>query len=114
MNKTNGISFLIKLISTILAAWIAFDIFGNTTFGWIFIIGILGSILNLVIGDFMILPKYGNMTAVICDILLAAFLVLMIDWMSDNFDTTFTSIFIFAIIILLFEYFFHNYLRQDK
>lgn len=112
-NRTNILALVVKFIVTTLAAWIAFDLFDNNPMSWIFLIGVLATILNYLLGDLMILPKSGNITATIADGILAVLLVLLIDWLSEDFDTYFTPIIVFAIITMIFEYIFHRYLRSD-
>ncbi len=121
MNNT-ATALLVKFVITFFAAAIAFMLLGSpgmTTAGsatwlWIFIIGILATAANYLLGDLYVLPKYGNIVASIGDGITAALVAYIIALITAAFDTTFASLAIFALLVAVAEYFFHRYLKQSE
>ncbi|MFE8699862.1 YndM family protein [Cytobacillus sp. FJAT-54145] len=61
---------LIKLISSILVFWIAFDLFFDATFSQILSFALLVTIVSYFIGDRILLPRLGNAQSVAIDFFL--------------------------------------------
>jgi len=101
-------ALIIKFILTFGAAWISFLIFGNVGLTFILIIAIAGTILNYLIGDLLILPRFGNIVASISDGILGAITSYAILFAYVYY--TASSLAYFAIIVAILEYFFHMYL----
>ena len=108
------IALIIKFAATYLAAMIAFGYINDNNTSWIFMVALAGTILNWVLGDLFVLPKYGNIIAAIGDGVMAAATALIIDLFSNVFDTTLMSLITFAVIVAVAEYFFHMYLKSDN
>jgi hypothetical protein len=113
MNKTIQ-ALVIKLLMTFLAAWIAFGFIDTNTLTNIFILSVLGAALNYLIGDLLILPSQGNITASVCDGLLGALTAYLYSLIMPQFTTTFLSLLIFAAIIAAAEFYFHKYLLRTE
>lgn len=103
------IALIIKLFVTFVAAWVAFMVFGTAGLLYAFLIALAGTVLNYLIGDLFILPKFGNLIAAICDGILAAVLSYIILAATFTYYTA-TSLAIFAVMVVVFEVFFHMYL----
>ncbi len=113
MSRTTT-ALLVKLIMTTVFAWLAFGRFpGNSTF-WIGAVGVLGTIMNYVLGDLFVLPAFGNTVASLGDGGLAALTAFLLAVISPAFDVTFGSLLLFGVLIAVGEYFFHGYLRQSE
>ncbi len=112
MSRTTT-ALLVKLIITFAAAWVAFTLVDGNTMGWALWVATLGTIINYVVGDLLVLPSLGNVIASVGDGLMAAIIAYAIDAFSVNFATSFTSLLIFAIIVTVAEFFFHMYLKND-
>lgn len=112
MSKTAG-ALLIKFLLTTAAAAIAFRGLGST-WGWILTLGVVATALNYFLGDLAILPSLGKVWAVLADGLLAALTAYVIDRLTPAFRTTGGSVVLFAVLIAVAEYFFHNYLRSTR
>lgn len=112
MDRSSSSIIFIKFIATTIAAWIAFSIFDTNTFGWVLLIGLFGTVLNYTVGDLMILPRTTNLMASLADGGLSLLLILTIDWLSDRFDARWTALFIFVVLIIIIEYFFHRWLDE--
>ncbi|PRX30990.1 uncharacterized protein DUF2512 [Orenia metallireducens] len=113
MNSTTK-ALIIKFIMTFVFAAISFTFIANNTLGWSLIVAILVTALNYLLGDLLVLPNFGNITASIGDGLMGAFTVYLLDILSRNFATTFYTLSLFAILIVVGEYFFHQYLFDNK
>jgi Protein of unknown function (DUF2512) len=110
--QTSIMAWIAKILGTSLAAWIAFSYLDDNTIGWILLIGVLGTMVNYAIGDLLVLPNFGNALAVVGDGLMAAILVFIIDLLTNGFNTSYSNLLIFAAIVMVFEYFFHRYLKS--
>jgi len=108
------IAILIKFAVTLAAAWISFSIFGYVTFTIVLTIAILGTVINYLVGDLLILPRLGNAAATVVDAALSAAIAYGVLYYSIVTYYTMTSILIFAIIIAAAEIFFHMYLVQSN
>jgi uncharacterized membrane protein len=104
------IALIIKFIVTMAAAWIAFMMFGTVAFWTVVIIAFAGTVLNYLIGDLLILPRWGNVIAAIFDGVLGGLTAWMILAVAPVTYAFMNSVYIFAIIVAVAEFFFHMYL----
>ena len=102
------LALIIKFVVTLIAAWISFSLFGNVLLTVILVIAGAGTILNYLIGDLLILPRFGNIIASVMDGVLTAITAYIVLILNNAYAMT--SIFIFSIIVVAFEFFFHMYL----
>ena len=102
----------IKLILTLAVAFISFTLFARNPIVWVTALAFLGTALNYLLGDLLILTSYGNSVAAISDGLLSALTAYVFSWLVPTFSVTFTSLAIFAVLIAAGEYFFHQYLLR--
>lgn len=114
VSKTST-ALIIKFIMTFVMAAIVFELLnmGNATWFWVFVVSLIGTALNYLLGDLYVLPKFGNIAASIGDGILAALVAFVIDALTRFFDTTFASLVLFALLIAVGEYFFHQYLKAS-
>lgn len=122
--KNKMTAFVIKIIFTFFAGWLAFGYIGNNTLGWIILIALAASILNYFIFDMIVLPSFGNIAASIGEGLLSALTAFLIGLLSGGtnvnnqiinvFRTNLLTLSFFAILIAVLEYFFHIFLLQSK
>lgn len=92
----------------------AFQLFDNNSFGWVLGVGLLGTILNYLIGDLYVLPNFGNLAASIADGVLAALTAYLMGIMSRGNNTGISSLLVFGLLVAVAEYFFHRYLLNTK
>lgn len=103
-----AVKMLVNAIAIIgLTMW-----FGQVDFLEALIVTVILGALAYVIGDMMILPKAGNTAATIGDAALT-YVVLwaassMLDWGLSYFE-----LFVIALVVGIFEFFFHIWLLQD-
>lgn len=114
MSKTTG-ALLFKFLMTLLFAGIAFNVIGGNTFEWILLVAILGTVIDYLAGDLLILPKVGSFIGAIINGALAALIAIIVAMFVPAFTTTTPSVLTFAVLIGVGEYFFHQYLlKADK
>jgi hypothetical protein len=104
----------IKFISSLVLLSVILGLFFDMSFGNIFLITLVLSVVSYVIGDLFILRRTNNIIATLADLGLA---FLVIRFMSDilaNGDDgdMFTMSLIAAIGVALFEYAFHKYVAN--
>lgn len=107
-------ALIIKFPLTFVAAWLAFGAFGANPLRWVFIVALIGTVLNHVFGDLVLLPGLGNVMASVADGLLAAVVAHITSLLVQAFTTTFRSLVVFAVLVLLAEYGFHIYLARSR
>lgn len=114
MSKTAN-ALLFKLVMTLVISGIAFGFIGGNTFGWVFFVGILGTVLDYLVGDLLILPKVGSFIGAIINGGLAVLIALAVSMAFPTFTITTFSVLTFAVLIAVGEYSFHWYLlKSDK
>ena len=104
------LGLIIKILATFIAAWIAYGLINNKTLLWIFIVAISVAIVNFLVGDLLILPRYGNVSATISNAIISVIVAYVIDLLTFNFYMTWVSGLVFLITIAVFEYFLHRYI----
>lgn len=109
-----SIALIIKYILTFVMAFIAFDLFLDNDISWIFPLALVGTVTNYIIGDLLVLPSMGNTVAAIGDGLLAAVTAYFLDLLIPAFDTTWSTLVLFAVLVAIGEYIFHIYLKRDE
>ncbi|MGE5483613.1 MAG: DUF2512 family protein [Ignavibacteriales bacterium] len=112
MSKTT-VALLVKLAATFISALIAFSMVERNAPGTVFLLAVLGTVLNYVLGDLVILNNTSNLVASIADGGVSAVTAYIFDLIIPAFVTTATSIVLFAVIVAVFEYFFHQYLLRS-
>ncbi|MEJ6951992.1 DUF2512 family protein [Natronospora cellulosivora (SeqCode)] len=109
-----SMALVVKFIITFVAALIAFYFLMTNDLIWIFLVALLATIANYLIGDLIILPSMGNIVASIADGFMAGLVAYIFDFFLPVFTTTWATLLWFAIIIAVGEYFFHIYLKEDE
>lgn len=108
-------SVVIKFIMTLAISGIAFVLLEGNTWGWVFLLGVIATVINYVVGDLTILPKYGKLPAAIGDGILALIIAVIIGVLTPEFVISAVSLILYAILIAAGEYFYHQYLMvSDK
>jgi hypothetical protein len=108
-------ALLFKFLMTFIIGWIAFGFLDNNPFSWILTFAVVGTIVNYLAGDLLVLPGLGTIVGAIGDGAMAVLLAYILDILSFNFDTTITSLVVLGILVAVGEYFFHQYLlNNDK
>lgn len=104
------LGLIIKILATFIVSWIAFGLINDNTLLWVFIVAITVAIINYLVGDLLILPRYGNMSATVADAIFAVIIAYVIDLLTVRFYMTWVSGLVFLITIAVFEYFLHRFI----
>ncbi|MEG6616696.1 DUF2512 family protein [Peptococcaceae bacterium 1198_IL3148] len=113
MSRTT-MALIVKFIMTFLAAWIIFGVMLDNPLSHVLLLSALGTAINYLLGDLMVLPKFGNAVASVGDGVMAALTAYILDMLIPVFETTFTALILFTLAVAAFEYFFHQYLLKDE
>lgn len=111
--SNTAMSLIIKFVLTFAAAWLAFGMIEGNPLTYIFILALLGTALNYVLGDLFVLPNFGNIVASIGDGAVAAVTALIFSTLVMNFRTNGASLATFFVIVALAEYLFHMFLKNS-
>lgn len=113
INNT-AIALIVKLVITFVAALIAFTLLMDNPWSWILGVAVVATALNYLVGDLFVLPKYGNIIASIGDGIMAALVAYIASLISPLFQVTLLALLLFAVLIAVGEYFFHQYLQRSE
>lgn len=110
MNK-HLTALVIKFIVIGLVSVIILPIFGRFTSGQAVMAALVLTLIAYFFGDLGILPRYGNVTAVIVDVITAALVIGVADWAVNGAITLNAAGWVLALALLAVgEWFFHRYL----
>lgn len=113
MNK-HLTALVIKFIVIGLVSVIILPIFGRFTSGQAILTALVLTLIAYFFGDLGILPRYGNVTAVIVDVITAALVIGVADWAVNGFITLNATGWVLALALLAVgEWFFHRYLSAS-
>jgi len=99
----------------LVAAWIALTLIGTATWTEILIIAVIGTAINYLLGDLVILPASGNTWASIVDGLVSVVLAYAVmEGMGKVTARDWWAILLFGVLVAGCEYFFHNYLKKSE
>ncbi|MGI5823031.1 MAG: DUF2512 family protein [Dethiobacteria bacterium] len=108
-------ALLFKFIMTLIITGIAFGVIAGNAFKWVILVAILGTVIDYLAGDLLILPRVGSLIGAIINGGLAALIAIAVAAAAPAFTTTTFSVLVFAVLIAVGEYFFHQYLlKADK
>ncbi|HHU55958.1 MAG TPA: DUF2512 family protein [Acholeplasmataceae bacterium] len=113
MNRS-FVAILVKLVLTFLAAWLAFDIVIDNGFVQIVLFSVVVTVINYLIGDMIILRRFGNVIAAIADGIIAMIIAYVFEFLSDDFNVTFGAVLVFGILIAISEYVLHKFIVSDE
>lgn len=86
MSKTNT-ALLAKFLLTFLAALLTFGFLDYNTWWSVFMIALIGTIINYLLGDLVVLPRVGNITASIGDGIMASLVAYIITYTVAGLNT---------------------------
>lgn len=106
-------SLIYKFIFTtgILLVYLSFAVKTNIT--WNLIIAALVSVFSYLIGDLLILPAVGNLTAAVADVGLSAVIIWLIRYIIPGFEILFSHALYGGIALGIFELMFHVYMEKN-
>lgn len=113
MNNTVK-ALIFKFVMTFVISYISLGLIVRNPINWILSYAIIVTALNYMAGDLLILPSFGNITASIADGLMAALIAYIIGANSNIFDTNSASLVVLFALIVVGEYYFHQYLLEDE
>lgn len=113
MNK-HLTSLLVKFIMIGLISVIILPLFAQISSGQAILIAVVLTVAAYLLGDLMVLPRYGNTTATVLDVVLAAVVIGLSDWMINGFVTlTPAGWVLFLGVLAIGEWLFHKYLKTS-
>jgi uncharacterized membrane protein YcaP (DUF421 family) len=107
----NIINFVIKLAFIFLILFLLIPIFGKGTWTQTMVTGVFLALVAYILGDLWILPKFGNLIAVVVDFGLVALVVWLMMKVLPQFTLRTTGIWVIALVLALGEWVFHLYLK---
>jgi hypothetical protein len=110
-NLTN---LIFKSILVLAVLFILIPIFGRSTWTQTMITGLVLVALSYLAGDMWILPKYGNVVAVLVDLGLGALVVWVMGRALPQFVLSTAGVWTIAVILAAGEWFFHLYLLATQ
>jgi hypothetical protein len=112
--KSSGTALLVKFLLTLGAATVSFRFLDFNTFFLAFLVAVMVTALNLIIGDLYLLPKIGNSAAAFADGVTATLVAWIAAWFIPPFSVSFVSLAAFLGMVALAEFFVHAHLVRRK
>ena len=113
MSKTAN-ALLFKFLMTLVFTGIALGFIGGNAFMWVLLVAVLGTVIDYLVGDLLILPKVGSSIGAIINGVLAALIAFAVAMVVPAFTITTFSVLSFAVLIGVGEYAFHRYLLRTE
>ena len=113
MSETSK-ALLTKLTMTFIFGVLTFTLINNSTLVSVFIVTFIITATNYFVGDLIVMPRLSNIVASISDGITGAFISYIIAVISMSFKVSISSLFIFAVLTAIGEYFFHIYLDDSE
>lgn len=88
--------------------------FGRTTWIQTIITAVVLTIIAYVVGDMWVLPKFGNMAAIVVDFAVAALILWLMSRFLPQFIISKTGVWITALVIAIAEVLLHYYLLATQ
>ncbi|MPW24578.1 DUF2512 family protein [Alkalibaculum sp. M08DMB] len=107
------VALVIKFIITFIASWIAFTLIDTVPLSWITLIAVTVTIINYLLGHLLLLPSFGNSIAALGDGVIGAFTAYVISLLTNDFILTRNALVLFAVLIIVVEYFYYMYLKSS-
>lgn len=112
--RNTFLAIIMKLVLTFLAAWLAYGLIEDNGLIWIFIVSLAVTLVNYLIGDLMILPRYGTVSATLANTVMAVLVAWLIDLLTPQFYIAWLSSLVFVVLIFIFEYILHRFMIVDE
>lgn len=113
MSQT-AIALIVKFVMTFVFALIAFTVLINNPWTWVLALAVIATAVNYVLGDLFVLPKFGNAVASVGDGVMGALVAYIVSLVTPLFVVNLTSLLLFAVLVAVGEYFFHQYLSRNE
>ncbi len=111
MSKTAG-TLVFKFVMTLLIALLTLSLFDSNPWPIVTLFALVAAAANYLVGDLVVLPAAGNITASIGDGVMAGLIAYIMDLASLGFRTTLGTLVALGLFIALGEYLFHQYLEN--
>lgn len=113
MNRTL-LALVVKYLMTFVFAWLIFGMMLSNSMTTIALVALIATAGNYFLGDLLILPAFGNIVAAIGDGLLGVATFYLAAVVTRDLAVDVRSLFLFGVLILIGEYFFHRYLLSSE
>lgn len=110
----NLINLVLKAAMTWLILILLIPVFGESTWTQTLITGLLLVIVSYIVGDLWVLPKFGNLAAIIADFGILALGIWAMAKAFPQFVLTTSGYWIIALALTAGEWFLHQYLLATK
>lgn len=107
------LGLILKIILIFVSAWIAYGLIEENSLLWIFISSLAVSLITFLVGDMLVVTRYGNVSGAVADVVIGGILVWLIDMLTDYFYITWVSTLVFLVLLFIIELILHRYLETE-
>lgn len=107
-------ALLVKFIMTFVFAALTFFYLVTNPIISVFWVALAVTVVNYLVGDLLVLSAFGNSVASIGDGIMGALVAYIAALAVPVFSAPFNALAVFALLIAIGEYIFHQYLRQSE
>lgn len=106
------LSLILKIILVFVAAWISYSLIEENPLLWVFISALAVALLSFLVGDMLVLPRYGNISAALADAVIGGIVAWIVDLLTPRFYITWVSTLVFVVLIFIIEIILHRYIAE--
>jgi len=107
------LNILVKAVAILAVTGALLPMFSTLSIAEAISIGIVLTIISFIVGDRLVLPRYGNAVAVGVDVVTAAAVIYGMTWILGQPGIMLTGLLITVIVIGAVEWFFHGFLNKS-
>lgn len=104
---------IIKYAMTFILAVITLGLIDRNPWSWVLAVSITAATLNYLLGDFYLMPRFGNAVTSAANGVLAVLTAYIADFIIQYFRTGPASLAAFGVLVAVGEYFFHRYFMRS-
>lgn len=106
------LNILVKAVAILAVTGALLPMFSTLSIAEAISIGIVLTFVSYIVGDLLVLPRYGNLVAVGVDVVTAAVVIWGMTWILGQPGIMITGLLITAIVIGAVEWFFHGFVNK--
>ena len=113
MNRTNYTrNLIIKIVINALVVWLFLPTIGMVAAADRWVIALVTAVVLYLVGDLVVLPRWGPTTTAIADVFIAMVSIVMVSAVLATSTVTTSGALIIGVLVGITEWFFHMFLKQ--
>lgn len=107
------LSLILRIILIFVSAWLAYGLINDNPLLWIFITSLAVALASFLVGDMLVFPRYGNVSAALAEAVLAGIIAWIVDMLTERFYIGWLSTLVFVVLVFIIGMILHCYLERN-